>query len=707
MKLVLHNRCNKSILLLLLCITALFSNAQQIAFPGAEGAGRFATGGRGTTSVPTTVFEVTNLSDVNSPGSLRYALSQTATHRTVVFRVSGTIHLTSRLTIRSNTTIAGQTAPGDGICIADYPVVISGDNVIVRYIRVRMGDRNQLITTPANCGVPVPPFTPACMPTTNSGGDDAFGNLGGKNIIIDHCSIGWSSDEALTIYRGDSVTLQWNIVAEPLNYSYHFEGDADFQEHGYVGIWGSKRGSFHHNLIAHAKGRNPRFAGISTYSPAVVGVENADFRNNVVYNWSSYSSNGGDGGNYNLVNNYYKYGPSTGTGNSVSIPVRGMIVQPGKTTGTTPIPYGKFYLSGNYVDGYTNISNNNWLGVSMSGGVQADTTLAKTITEHTIAPVTTHTALEAYPLVLQYAGASLKRDTLDERIANDVQNRTGKIINVQGGYPHGTPYASTVNAWPTLNSITAPTDTDHDGMPDAWETANGFNPNDASDRSAFAANGYTNLENYLNSIVTAQQNTMPTIYSSASFISFAQTVGVPSAIQTCAVSGSNLTGDVTVTAPAAFEISLNGTTWTSTIVLSPVSGTIAPTQIAARLHANQPGTYSGTISFSGGGAGTKTLGVNGIVSQNLPTGVRDNLAAAGFSVHPNPVTDKVYIKHPRSGSHTSIAIYSMLGVKVGDWKATPSTTLTSINVQGLQQGQYFIHYLSSSERVILKCIIVH
>jgi len=179
--------------------------AQQIPFPGAEGIGAYTTGGRGTSSVPTTVFEVTNLGDINSPGSLRYALSATAAYRTIVFRVSGTIHLTSRLAIRGNTTIAGQTAPGGGICLADYPVVISGDNVIMRYVRVRMGDKNQ------NKGK-----------VDGSGGDDALGNLGNKNLIIDHCSVSWSSDEALTVYRGDSVTMQWNLVSEPLNYSLLF-----------------------------------------------------------------------------------------------------------------------------------------------------------------------------------------------------------------------------------------------------------------------------------------------------------------------------------------------------------------------------------------------------------------------------------------------------------------------------------------------------
>src|SRR5215210_6188973 len=169
--------------ILFFCVALLAINvcgAQQPAFPGAEGAGMYTTGGRGTPAAPTTVFEVTNLSDVNSVGSLRYACSQsTATYpyRTIVFRVSGTIHLSSRLNIPANTTVAGQTAPGDGICLADWPVVINGDNVIIRYIRCRLGDKNQLKTSPSGCGVPVAPFTASCMPVDGSGGDDALGDL--------------------------------------------------------------------------------------------------------------------------------------------------------------------------------------------------------------------------------------------------------------------------------------------------------------------------------------------------------------------------------------------------------------------------------------------------------------------------------------------------------------------------------------------------
>ncbi|PHN01651.1 pectinesterase family protein [Flavilitoribacter nigricans] len=454
--------------------------AQLPAFPGAEGYGKYTTGGRGTPQTPTTVFTVTNLTDVNSPGSLRYALRASAAHRTIVFRVSGTIRLTSRLTIPANTTIAGQTAPGGGICIADHPVVISGDNVILRYLRVRLGDRYQ------NQGM-----------VDGSGGDDALGNLGNKHIIIDHCSVSWSNDEALTVYRGDSITLQWNIISEPLNYSYHFEaGGSDFQEHGYGGIWGSRHGSFHHNLIMHLKGRAPRFSGNSSYPSGT--VENCDFRNNVIYNWRDYSTNGGEGGRYNLVNNYYKYGPSTRDGNPSGAPRRAMIMNPSRSSS---LPYPKVYLSGNFVDSYPDVTASNWLGIAPAGGSRSDTASIKVEQPHTVEPMPTESAEEAYVQVLAKAGANLPlRDTLDERLVNDVLNRTGRIIDVQGGYPHGTPFAETIDAWPDLAPGTSPADTDADGMPDEWELLRGLNPNDDSDRSGIAANGYTNLENYLNGL---------------------------------------------------------------------------------------------------------------------------------------------------------------------------------------------------------------
>lgn len=460
-----------------LMVTTSF--AQLPSFPGAEGAGSLTSGGRGTPSVATTVFEVTKLTDDGSAGTLRWALTQAATYRTVVFRISGTIHLSSKLSIKGNTTLAGQTAPGGGICLADHPVVISGDNVIVRYMRIRMGDKNQL-KTDANGN-----------PVDGSGGDDAFGNLGNKNLIIDHCSISWSSDEACTVYRGDSVTLQWNFITEPLNYSYHFEaGDTDFERHGYGGIWGSRNGSFHHNLFAHCQSRNPRFAGSSTYPAGV--FETCDFRNNVIYNWGLYTVYGGEGGRYNLVNNYYKYGPSTGNGTKYRIV---------NVDSSATLAYAQYYLSGNYVDGSTANTNNNWLGAAMKSGHLYDTVRSKVGVPFILPSLTTETATDAFASVLEKGGAVLPvRDSLDMRIVNDVTNRTGKIIDVQGGYPHGTPYAQTVDAWPVLNSRAAPVDTDHDGMPDYWENSRGLNPNDATDRNNYSSTGYTNLEDYLNGI---------------------------------------------------------------------------------------------------------------------------------------------------------------------------------------------------------------
>jgi pectin methylesterase-like acyl-CoA thioesterase len=571
--------------LLLLLATSQKMLAQQPAFPGAEGAGMYTSGGRGTTATPTTVFEVTSLLDDGSPGTLRYALTASATYRTIVFRVSGTIHLNSKLNIRANTTIAGQTAPGDGICVADYPTVISGDNVIVRYMRFRMGDKNQ------NKGK-----------VDGSGSDDTFGALGPSNLIIDHCSVSWSDDEALTIYRGDNLTIQWCFITEPLNYSYHFEtGDADYEQHGYGGIWGGKRGSFHHNLLADCRNRNPRFDGLRNSTQ-----ENCDYRNNVIYNWGINTVYGGEGGNYNIVNNYYKYGPSTSSG------VRYRICNPSYTS---TIPYGKWYVNGNYVDGSSANTANNWLGVVPQGGM-TDTTTVKAATPFNLGyPITTETALEAYESVLQKAGCSLpNRDTLDQRIVNDVRNRTGKIIDVQGGYPHGTPYDQTVNAWPALNSTAAPADTDHDGMPDSYETVNGLNPNDASDRNGVAANGYTHLENYLNSLAVQTVNTNPAIYANASFNSFSQTAGTPSAAQIFPVSGTNLTSDIIITAPANFELSLDGTTWNSSVTLTQTSGDVASTNVSVRLNANANGNYNGNISLASTGATTVTIPVSGITS---------------------------------------------------------------------------------------------
>ena len=223
--------------------------AQQPAFPGAEGWGKYTLGGKGGQ-----VIEVTNLND-SGPGSLRTAVSASGP-RTVVFRVSGTIELKSNLSIsRPFITIAGQTAPGDGICIKKYPIVINADQVIIRYLRLRLGDES-------------------------GADDDALSGQFHKHIMIDHVSASWSVDETLSIYHCDSVTVQWCLISESMYNSNHEKG-----HHGYGGIWGGPHGSFHHNLFAHHSSRNPRFAS---------GCGNTDYRNNVIYNWGFQSVYGAE-----------------------------------------------------------------------------------------------------------------------------------------------------------------------------------------------------------------------------------------------------------------------------------------------------------------------------------------------------------------------------------------------------------------------------
>ncbi|MBC7948800.1 MAG: pectate lyase [Chitinophagaceae bacterium] len=438
-----------------------------IAFPGAEGFGKYTTGGRGGK-----VMIVTNLDD-KGPGSFREA-AEGKGKRIVVFGISGTIHLESRLSIKGDVTIAGQTAPGDGICIADHPVSLGGDNIIVRYLRFRLGDK----------------FQRGGMVDGN-GADDALGGNRRKHIVIDHCTMSWSTDECFSIYGGDSTTLQWNLISEPLNYSYHFEtGDKDWEHHGYGGIWGGPRMSAHHNLFAHCVSRNPRFNGTR------LGAEEdfVDFRNNVIYNWGGNNVYGGEGGRYNLVNNYYRYGPSTNKN------VRFRIVNPSRQE-KPPVGFGKYYVDGNYVDGAADVSRNNWLGIHMGNGTEEDKRHAVVDKAFPSLEVNTQPATDAYQAVLAGVGASWRRDTLDERIINNVKNRTGGFIDVQGGYPHGSDYAITVNAWPMLRTLPAPTDTDKDGMPDEWEKVNGLNPADAKDASGYKLDkSYTNIEVYINGL---------------------------------------------------------------------------------------------------------------------------------------------------------------------------------------------------------------
>ncbi|HEX2608813.1 MAG TPA: pectate lyase [Flavisolibacter sp.] len=437
-----------------------------LAFPGAEGFGKYTTGGRGGK-----VWIVTHLNDAG-PGSFREA-AQAKGPRMILFAVSGTIHLESKLSIRGDVTIAGQSAPGDGICLADNSVSLGGDNIIVRYLRFRMGDKHQ------KGGM-----------VNGNGGDDAFGGTGRKHIIIDHCTMSWSTDEAFSVYGGDSTTLQWNLISEPLNYSYHFEtSDKDYEHHGYGGIWGGRHTTAHHNLFAHCVTRTPRFDGSRNIPDELV-----DFRNNVIYNWQSNNVYAGEGGRYNIVGNYYRPGPDT----RPAVVTR--LLNPYKKEPV--LPYGKFYLQGNVLENAPAITAYNWNGVVMNEGTAVDTLLAKADQPFPAVSVAAEPAEAAYQRVLQGAGASLHRDTLDARIILDVIHRTGRIIDVQGGYPHGTAYEQTVLAWPFLKSVAAPADADQDGLPDAWEKKQGLNPADAADASrTMPGSSYTFLEYYVNSLV--------------------------------------------------------------------------------------------------------------------------------------------------------------------------------------------------------------
>jgi pectate lyase len=442
-----------------------FLYSQQLAFPGAEGYGKYVKGGRGGD-----VYEVTNLND-SGEGSLRAAVEASGP-RTVIFRISGTIELESPLSIKNPyITIAGQTTPGDGICIKKNPVNIDADHVIIRYIRVRLGDE--------------------------SGGDyDAVSSRYTKHIILDHISASWSVDETMSIYHCDSITVQWCIISESMSKSNHVKGS-----HGFGAIWGSNYGTYHHNLLAHHTSRNPRMASGSGYT---------DYRNNVIYNWGYQSCYGGeklqkgkpefDFSTFNMVANYYKPGPATQPGE-----VSYRIASPSFRTETD---YGKWYIADNVVEGNDDVSADNW-----NGGVQTKISFEKIKLDKPWPSmlINQQTALKAYHSVLENAGAILpKRDAVDSRIIEEThgcfatyegvsykkENRVADPSKICGIIDT----QKDVGSWPILKSVPAPKDSDHDGMSDDFEYANNLNKDDPNDRNIIASDGYTMLEKYLNSI---------------------------------------------------------------------------------------------------------------------------------------------------------------------------------------------------------------
>jgi len=472
--------------------------AQTPAFPSAEGFGMFTTGGRGGE-----VIHVTTLEDGTQKGTFRYACNQNK-KRTIVFDVSGTIHLTSELKLsKDNVTIAGQSAPGDGICIADYPFVVSANNVIIRFLRFRLGNKALKDNASAHEG-------------------DGLGGMDKKNVIIDHCSVSWSIDECLSVYGMENLTVQWCIASQSLRASGHSKGN-----HGYGGNWGGAGASYHHNLLVHHDSRTPRLGP----RPSTQTREQMDMRNNVIYNWCGNGCYGGEGMKVNIVNNYYKPGPGTAKRSTTiqqriaSINIRTSEYTKHDTSSPNQWDvmwhvWGKYYVNGNVNSKYNSVTNDNWTygmyNQIDANGNDGTYTQATKDTMRVNLPihfqsVTTHSAEQAYERVLAYAGASLHRDWLDELMVSDTRNGVasytgnasgdcpGIIDSQEDNRPANAP--ADWQAWPTLTSLPTPNDTDQDGMPDEWEEANGLNKNNASDGQAITSDGYSNLEHYLNSLV--------------------------------------------------------------------------------------------------------------------------------------------------------------------------------------------------------------
>lgn len=463
-----------------------------LAFPGAEGGGMYTTGGRGGA-----ILHVTSLLDSNTEGTLRWALGQKGA-RTIVFDVAGTITLGSPLKISNgDLTIAGQTAPGDGICIKGRYTQIDADNVIIRFIRFRLGDEGSGL----------------------SDSDDAIWGRYRKNVILDHCSMSWSVDECASFYSNSNFTMQWCFIAESMRNCVHSKGN-----HGYGGIWGGENASFHHNVLAHHDSRNPRFDHPHIYgnhtAPAQRGV--VDYRNNVVYDWGNDSSYGGEGygagkgTGINMVGNYYKPGKSS-SNRKYFINAYGVYASCSTCGTNVEDGYPLLYMNGNLHTQYSDITADNSAGIywhDKEGHKNYQTTSPSAFAlagpKGEKCYTTTHSAGNALEVDLNWGGASLRRDAVDKRTASDVQNGWGQIIDcvtpATGKASVGDLYGVT---WPKLSATEeemkiASTDSDSDGIPDYYEKLFSLNPKDPSDAAAKTIDKkgrYTNFELYLHYLV--------------------------------------------------------------------------------------------------------------------------------------------------------------------------------------------------------------
>jgi len=501
----------------------------RLAFPTAEGYGRFARGGRGGY-----VYHVTNLNDDGKEGSLRYGLETLKGARTIVFDVGGVISLGSVLCIPEDdgdVYVAGQTAPGDGITLINYTFgALGSSDVVIRDIRTRVGDVSG-----------------------QSMGGMGLGSC--NNSIIDHCSISWATDEGISSRSAANITFQWNIVAESLNNSVHYDaGNRDnVERHSFAASISGYTGSFHHNLLVDNTGRNVSLAGGMEQDAVHYGGQ-LDFRNNVVYNWKDRTTDGGVR-RLNFVNNYYKAGAVSDTNLHV-------VSLDGNELGTSDMQ--KMYVSGNVMTdingGYLlKSSDNAWdKGRAKSGGKNSTDSDVRSDTPFFESYVNTQSAEEAYQDVIVKAGANApKFDYLDTRYHKEVKEGsytyTGSrdnlkgIIDTQddvGGYPNNS----------NFKGGTAPSDSDRDGMPDDWEKAHGLDPNNAKDGAIVSLSGddYTNLEMYLNELAgdyveyNGEQNTEPITGTLIKSIEVMDTSYYPSwSIDTSLDTGDAVFGDRT------------------------------------------------------------------------------------------------------------------------------------------------------------------
>lgn len=452
------------------------AHRQALAFPGAEGGGMFATGGRGGK-----VIHVTNLND-SGPGSLRAALAESGA-RTIVFDVAGVIELNSGLNIsKGDVTIAGQTAPGDGICIKNFSTRVNSSNVIIRFVRFRMGDEKK-----------------------NEG--DAIWGRYFENIILDHCSMSWCTDECASFYANCNFTMQWCVIAESLRNSIHGKG-----KHGYGGIWGGKDASFHHNLLAHHDSRNPRIDHPQIYGNYVETHRgNVDYRCNAVYNWGSNHTYGGENGWFNIVNNYYKPGPAS-SDRKYFVDAYGSYVKDGTVYADN---YAEMYLSGNVNASHPELDNTvssvYWHNGESYGNYNTLLSASLPLNGPSGEDIytTTHSAEEAFGNICAYAGASLVRDAVDERVCSDALEGKASFNDGGNGSKGGIiDTQSAVGGWPAYEAesgeIEMVKDMDGDGMPDWFEDKFGLDkadPSDGNSKTLDIYGRYTDLEMYLHYLV--------------------------------------------------------------------------------------------------------------------------------------------------------------------------------------------------------------